>query len=131
MSVFQTMAKTIYDTLGPGFSEAIYHNALEVELRNSMMEYETERIIPISFKQHVVGNVRADLIVAKSIIIEIKAIAKLRPCDRLQLENYMKLTGCEFGILLNFGPSLEVEEVSSQLRALPPPVYPVATPVDS
>jgi GxxExxY protein len=122
MSVFHSIAKTIYETLGPGFSEAIYHNALEVELRSCGMEYETERIIPISFKEHVVGNVRADLIVAKSIIIEIKAIAKLRLCDRLQLENYMKLTGCEFGVLLNFGPSLEVEEVSSPVKSSQSPV---------
>ena len=52
----------IYTILGPGFSERVYHNAIEVLLRENGISYETERIIPITFKGHTIGNLRADII---------------------------------------------------------------------
>ncbi len=103
----------IYETLGYGHTESIYHNALEVLLRINSIPYETERIIPVEFKGYSIGNVRCDIVIDHSVIVELKTITKLRPCDRLQLENYLKLTGYHFGYLVNFGPSLEVEMVSS------------------
>jgi GxxExxY protein len=104
--------KEIYDTIGYGHTENIYHKALEVLLRIHSIPYESERIVPVEFKGFSIGNVRCDIIIDHSIIIELKTVTKLRPCDRLQLENYLKLTGYSVGYLVNFGPSLEVEMVS-------------------
>ena len=107
--------RAVYDELGPGYSESVYHNAFEVVLRQNSVQYETERVVPIMFKEHAVGNVRCDLIVhgdSSSTIVEFKAVAKLRPCDVLQLKNYLKLTGIAHGLLVNFGPSLEIQSIT-------------------
>ena len=96
------MANTIYDSLGPGYSESVYHRAFEVLLRKSGIPYETERIIPIVFEEHTIGNLRIDLIVNKTCIVELKAIAKLNDAAKIQTKNYLKLTGLPGALLVNF-----------------------------
>ena len=102
----------VWDTLGPGYSERVYHNAFEVALRMNSVSYETERIIPIFFQGHNVGNVRADLIIDQCMIVELKSVTKLKDDNRNQIRNYMKLTGIGTGMLVNFpsvsGP-IEIE----------------------
>ena len=92
----------VWDSLGPGYSERVYHNAFEVALRMNSVNYETERIIPIFFQGHNVGNVRADLILDQHMIVELKSIVKLKEENRNQIRNYMKLTGLKSGMLVNF-----------------------------
>ena len=92
----------VWDSLGPGYSERVYHNAFEVALRMNSVSYETERIIPIFFQGHNVGNVRADLIIEQSMIVELKSVVKLKDDNRNQIRNYMKLTGITKGMLVNF-----------------------------
>lgn len=109
------IAQYIFDTLKPGFSESVYHNAFEVMLRKYGYPYETERIVPIFFENHVIGNVRCDIIVNNELIIELKSTQKLKPCDYQQLEKYLHLTGIKNGILINFGSSeLEYSELTSK-----------------
>jgi GxxExxY protein len=98
----EEMAKRVYETLGPGYSECVYHRAFEVLLRNSGTPYETERIVPIVFDDHTIGNLRIDLIIDGIIIIELKAIAKLTDANKTQVKNYMKLTGLTKAYLINF-----------------------------
>lgn len=108
--MLKEIAERVYRTLGAGFSESVYHRAFEVCLRKNGLSYETERIVPIVFEDHVVGNMRCDLIVGDT-IVELKAITKLREQEKLQLSNYLKLTGIPKGLLVNFGPSLELLEI--------------------
>ena len=61
--MIRDLCNHIYKTLGPGFSERVYHNAMEVMLRQKGINYETERIVPIVFEGHTIGNVRADIII--------------------------------------------------------------------
>ena len=96
------MASQIFEELGPGYSERVYHNAFEVLLRKNGIEYETERIIPIQFLGHTIGNLRADLIVQKSVVVELKSAKSLNQTMRTQLMNYLKLIGYKSGILVNF-----------------------------
>ena len=96
------IAADIFRELGPGYSERVYHNAFEVLLRTNGIQYETERIVPIEFRNHVIGNVRADLIVNNSIVVELKSAKSLNQSMRTQLLNYLKLTGYKSGILVNF-----------------------------
>ena len=102
----------VWDSLGPGYSERVYHNAFEVALRMNSVSYETERIIPIFFQEHNVGNVRADLIIDRSMIVELKSVVRLKDDNRNQIKNYMKLTNLNTGMLVNFpsvsGP-IEIE----------------------
>ena len=96
------MARKIWETLGPGFSERVYHNAFEVELRLRGIPYETERILPITYEGHNVGNLRADLVIDGQIIVELKSTTKLKDEFENQARNYMRLTGIPSALLINF-----------------------------
>lgn len=96
------IANKIYKSLGAGYSESVYHRAFEVSLRELGIPYETERIVPIVFEGHTIGNLRIDLIVNGETIIELKAIAKLNDAAKIQTLNYMKLTGLKEHSLLIF-----------------------------
>ena len=98
----QEIANKIYASLGPGYSESVYHRAFEVLLRKDGIPYETERIVPIVFEGHTIGNLRIDLIVNGTCIVELKAIAKLNEAAKIQTRNYMKLTGLTKAFLINF-----------------------------
>jgi GxxExxY protein len=110
--MFGNILKNIHETLGPGYSEAIYHNALEVELRQMNIPYETERIIPIFYHDHVIGNLRADIIVDRSFVIELKAVRSLTDEHIEQVRRYLRLTGLSRGLAVNFGKKLEMREVN-------------------
>jgi GxxExxY protein len=116
------ISQKIFEKLGPGYSERVYHNAFEVELRMRGIQYETEKILPIVYEGHTVGNLRADLIVDGRAIVELKSVTKLKDEFRNQVRNYIKLTGLESGYLVNFPcVSGEVEvECIADLTALPP-----------
>jgi len=118
------LAQDIWKSMGPGYSERVYHNAFEIALRDEGLSYESERILPVSYRGHNVGNLRADLIVSGKFILELKSTSRLKDEFRNQIRNYMKLTGLKAGVLINFpdksGP-LEFEKVEPLLDD-PPPV---------
>lgn len=104
------IARDVWAGTGPGFSERVYHNAFEVELRLRGLAYETERILPVTYKGHNIGNQRADLIIQGQYIVELKAQTKIKDEFVVQLNNYLGLTGLEAGCVVNFsatGPVLE------------------------
>jgi len=98
----QDVTEAVWAALGPGYSESVYHNAMEVALRKKGVPYETERIIPVSYDGHNVGNVRADIIIDNKIVIEIKSVSRMTEQFRIQIRKYMELTGCKEGYLVNF-----------------------------
>ena len=108
-SLVCTHARQIWNELGPGFSERMYHNAMEVCLRKSYLAYETERIMTVSFDGHVLGNLRADLIVEKYLIVELKSVKALKDEHRTQVKMYLKLLDLESAILINFPCGLAAE----------------------
>lgn len=89
--------------LTPGFLESVYQNALLVELSNRRITAEKEVGIPVSYKGTVVGEFRADILVEKTVIIEIKACRELNSIHELQLVNYLVATGIDYGFLINYG----------------------------
>ncbi len=96
-------AMTVHRTLGPGFLESVYQNALAHELRKADFEVECERKIQVTYDGIVVGDFLADMLVQKAILIENKAVQALVPAHEVQLVNYLTATGIEIGLLLNFG----------------------------
>ena len=72
--MIQQYARHVYKVLGPGYSERVYHNAMEVVLRKNGVHYETERIVPIVFEGHTIGNLRADLILNNKTVVELKSV---------------------------------------------------------
>lgn len=107
----EDMMKEIYSELGPGYSERVYHNAAEVYLREKRVPYESERHILVRFRGHVVGQLRADIIIDSNTILELKAIKTLTDGMEQQVQKYLDLTGCSRGYLVNFPlqPGREVE----------------------
>src|SRR6056300_599935 len=99
----EALAKEVY-TLGAGYSERVYHNGMEVLLRKAGIPYETERIVPITFQGHVIGNLRADIIINNEIVLEFKTIKSLNDQVELQAQNYLNLTGLKKAYLINFPP---------------------------
>tara|TARA_Y100000389_G_C17413604_1_gene492363 strand:- start:19 stop:369 length:351 start_codon:yes stop_codon:yes gene_type:complete len=102
-------AQHVYKVLGPGFSEKIYHNAMEVVLRKNGIHYETERIVPIVFEGHTIGNLRADLILNNKTVLELKSVKTVNDVMVTQAQNYLKLTGLPEAYLINFPPTLNTE----------------------
>ena len=100
--MIKALCNEVYRKLGPGYSERVYHNALEVLLRTNDQKYDTERIIPILFEGHTIGNLRADLIVNDNLIVECKAIKTLNPQMKYQALNYIHLTGIPHALMVNF-----------------------------
>jgi len=101
----EKIVKEVYYELGPGYSERVYHNAVEVILREKGIPYESERHILVRFRGHVVGQLRADIIIDNTVILELKAIKTLTEGMEQQAQKYLDLTGLRLAYLVNFGPS--------------------------
>jgi GxxExxY protein len=97
------VAMKVHSTLGPGFLESVYQNALIWELRKSGFKGEAERPISVRYDGQIVGAFTADLLVNDSLIVELKAIQSLAKAHEVQLVNYLVATGLNEGLLLNFG----------------------------
>lgn len=104
----EIISQNIFNTLGTGFSEYIYHRALEVELRENSIRYESKKIIPIIYKDINIGYGEADLVIHlkddKKLIIELKAISNSpREIEIAQVHTYINsLSGSILGIVINF-----------------------------
>lgn len=98
----------VYNTLGFGFLEKVYENALAITLRKQDFEVAQQLPIKVYFEGAVIGEYFADLIVENLVIVEMKAIEILHPQHTNQLINYLKSTKLEVGLLLNFGPEPEI-----------------------
>ncbi len=93
----------VYNSLGVGFLEKVYQNALAVRLRKDGFDVKTEYPIQVRFEGEVVGQYRADLLVANCVIVEIKRSDLTSDAHEAQLANYLKATPIEVGLLLHFG----------------------------
>ena len=96
--------------LGPGFLEKVYENALLFELQNRGLKAESQVPITVNYKDKVVGEYFADILVEEKIILEIKAVERLSKIHEAQIINYLKATGYKVGLLINFTyPKAEIK----------------------
>lgn len=93
----------VHNTLGYGFLERVYQKAMQAELTQRGFEVETEHSITVSYKGVGVGDYFADLLVNKTVIVELKTAPEYNPKDEPQLLNELKATGIKIGLLINFG----------------------------
>ncbi|MFC1463530.1 MAG: GxxExxY protein [Candidatus Brachytrichaceae bacterium NZ_4S206] len=96
-------AMKVHSALGPGFLESVYRNALVIELREAGYRVEVEKRLSVHYREHLVGEFIADLIVDGTLIVELKAIQTLTTAHEVQLVNYLTATKIDEGLLLNFG----------------------------
>lgn len=94
----------VYNTFGYGFLEKVYQNSMLIELRSMGIKCSSEWPVKVYYKNHLVGDFCADILVDGVVILEIKAVERIAPEHEVQLVNYLKATGTEVGLLLNFGP---------------------------
>jgi GxxExxY protein len=97
----------VYNTLGYGFNEKVYENALATELREAGLTAVKHQEIVVYYDSEGVGDYRADIIVNDVVIVELKAARELAEEHEAQLLNYLKATTIEVGLLLNFGVKAE------------------------
>jgi len=100
----------VYNTLGHGFLEAVYQEALEIEFQHQGIPYEREKELKIYYGGvELKQTYKADFVCFGKIIVELKAVSALDDAHRSQVYNYLHATGCKLGLLLNFGCSEELE----------------------
>ncbi len=103
-------AMEVYNQLGPGFGEAIYQEAMEIETQARRIPNKPQQEIYIKYKGTVLKQFfKPDFICFDKIIVEIKALDRLSSRDESQLLNYLKATGIPVGILINFGAEKDLE----------------------
>ncbi|MBE7550292.1 MAG: GxxExxY protein [Anaerolineales bacterium] len=103
------LAYKVHNTLGIGFLEKVYENALKIELEEAGLAVKQQEPINVYYAGRLVGEYYADLWVENRVIIELKAVRALDRMHEVQLVNYLAATGMNTGLLLNFGPSVQVK----------------------
>lgn len=102
----------VSNQLGSGFLESVYHRALLVEFDQCKIKYNSQAKLEVTYKEVIVGEYIADIIVEDKIILELKAISKITNDSIAQLMNYLKATGYKIGYVINFGnPKLEWKRI--------------------
>ena len=123
----EVLIKTIIDCayevrkhLQQGFDEKVYKNALYLEMTSRGLSVETEVPFEVKYKDMVVGQYRTDIIVEKSVILELKANNALCTANEVQLVNYLTALGIDCGLLINFGAEkLELKRKYRMFKPLP------------
>ena len=108
----------VHSQLGHGFLEAVYQEALAVELKAKEIPFRREVVLPVYYRGQLLAcGYRADFICFDEVVVELKAISQLTGVDDSQMINELKATGFNRGLLLNFGsPSLEHKRLVFNLR---------------
>jgi GxxExxY protein len=110
--VYESLTSQIIETafevsaeLGAGFLESVYQNAFAIALGEKGLQVECEVPLKVIFRDRLVGSFQADLVVNQVIIVELKAVSSLMPEHKAQVINYLKASGFQIGLLINFGKS--------------------------
>ena len=112
-------AVQIHRELGPGLLESVYEIVLEYELNQRGLKTERQVRIPIRYKSIAFDEgFRADIIVEKKVIVELKSKEELSRADRKQIQTHLRLTGLKLGYLLNFGAALMKEGIVRAVNGL-------------
>ena len=106
----------VYNKMGHGFLESVYEKCLMIELKKAGLNAESQKPITVHYEGEIVGDFMADIIVEKSLILELKAVRRIIRVHEIQLVNYLAATGIDVGLILNFAE--EKVEVKRKVRSL-------------
>jgi GxxExxY protein len=115
-------AYKVHNVLGFGFLESVYENALRIELEKAGIAVMQQEKLKVWYENHVVGDYVPDLWIADRLIIEVKAVLTLSKEHELQLVNYLTATCIDDGLLLNFGPSVQVKRKFREYKPKAPSI---------
>lgn len=102
-------AYTVHNTLGQGFLESVYENALRIELVNVGISVLQKEKIDVWYGGQSVGKYYPDLLIPGRLVVEVKAVQMLMKEHEVQLVHYLAATHIDIGLLINFGPSVQVK----------------------
>jgi GxxExxY protein len=95
-------AVAVHRSLGPGYAESVYENALCLELAERNVPFERQAAVEVRYRDTVVGAHRLDLVVDATLVVELKAVDALNPVHVAQVLSYLRSTRLELGLLINF-----------------------------
>ena len=96
----------VHRSLGPGYLESVYEEALGIELSDRMIAFQRQHPISVLYKGKTVGEGRLDLLVGDRLIVELKAVETLLPVHKAQVISYLKASRLHLGLLVNFNASV-------------------------
>ena len=102
----------VSNTLGVGFLEKVYEKALCVEFQKAGLAFECQKVLEVEYKDQIVGNYAADIVVDGRLIVELKALSSLSRQHEAQVMNYLRASDISVGLLLNFGtPRIGIKRI--------------------
>jgi GxxExxY protein len=96
----------VHRVLGPGLLESIYHRAICLELAAAGMSYESEKTIPVYYRDQLLCHQRLDLVVDGRLLLEIKSVERLAAVHHAQVRSYLRVAKLRAGLLMNFNVPL-------------------------
>jgi len=99
------IAIEIHKEIGPGFAESMYHRAMEIDLGTAGIHFLSEAPYSLKYKNRILGNFELDLVVEGCLLLELKALENLPQIAEIQVVQYLKASGLDTGLILNFGTS--------------------------
>ena len=103
------LALEVHKNLGNGFLEKVYENALMIEFKTNDIAAIQQQSIPVQYKENIVGEYFADILVEKKIILELKTVKRIEPIHTAQLLHYLNATNLKLGYVLNFAAPSKLE----------------------
>lgn len=111
----------VSNTLGAGFLESVYENALCEEMVRKGLHFQRQKPLQVKYKGKLVGNYIADVVVEDRLLLELKALSRLSGEHEAQVMNYLKASGLSVGLLFNFGvPKLSFKRIVWQYNTTEP-----------
>ena len=105
----------VHKELGPGFLEAMYEEALAIEFAAAHMNYERQKLLPVFYREHLIGEHRLDFLVEQKVILELKAISAIEDIHFAIVRSYLKAANLDDALLLNFATTwLTVKRVGRE-----------------
>ena len=106
----------VHNTLGKNLSESVYHNALVAQLLRLALHVEVEKVVPLFFDNVKIGWEELDILVEGRIVVEVKALRKISSAHMNKLLATLRNTKYPLGIIINFGPSVQVKRVINSVQ---------------
>ena len=109
----------VHKELGPGFLEAMYEEALAIELAAAGINFERQKLLPVFYREHLIGEHRLDFLVEQKVILELKAISALEDIYFAIVRSYLKAANLDDALLLNFASTrLTVKRVGREYHPM-------------
>ena len=107
-------AKAVHDEMRPGLDEKFYERAVCIEFAERSIFFEVQKVFPVTYKSHYIGDLIPDLIVDGRVIVDLKVVEAFNEDHMAQMLGYLKITGLEIGLLINFKhDALQIKRVAN------------------